>query len=396
MMTGKERVLAAFMEGSSEDIPSVLNYANLALWRGPHFWDDFAEGKTWWIKDAWDIAKLLEVEETMQRKLDMDWVWGASLCPSREWRKNHIVVSTARAAYMRDITPGAEVRQYIIEEPPPEGVHASYPNVDLSGIIKNKEDVEKYVFMRKADTLIEEGRTDWVEAIVKKFGEEKFILSEIESPLEAACDFMGPMPSIRLFIKNPTLLKQLVDRKADAIIEEIKAYAKIGSNGVWAWEWYTGEMISPAKFEAIGKPAIQRCIRAAQQLGLKYIFYPTGVGKDWQAGFESILDMKPDGIHLEESKKGFDTDLSWQANVLKSRDLQDEIALFGNIDAINTVQEGTSEELEREVKWQVDVGREEYGGRFVMDVGSPITPETSLERLIEYLNLIRKHGGKRQ
>lgn len=396
MMTGKERVLAAFMEGSIEDIPSVLNYANLALWRGPHFWEDFAEGKPWWIKDAWDIAKLLEVEVTMQRKLDMDWVWGASLCPSREWRKNHIVVPTARAVYMRDITPNAEIRQYIIEEPPPEGIHATYPNLDLSGIIKNKEDVEKYVYVRKADTLIEEGRTDWVEAVVKKFGDEKFILSEIESPLEAACDFMGPMPSIKLFVKNPTLLKQLVDRTADAIIEEIKAYAKIGSDGVWAWEWYTGEVISPAQFEAIGKPAIHRCIRAAQQLGLKYIFYPTGVGKDWQAGFETILDIKPDGIHLEESKKGFDTDLSWQANVLKARGLQDEITLFGNVDAVNTVQEGTSEELEREVKRQVDVGWKEYGGRFVMDVGSPITPETSLERLIEYMNLVRKQGRKRQ
>jgi len=105
--------------------------------------------------------------------------------------------------------------------------------------------------------------------------------------------------------------------------------------------------------------------------------------------------MKPDGIHLEESKKGFDTDLSWQANVLKTRGLQDEITLFGNLDAINIVQEGTSEELETEVKRQIEVGRNEYGGRFVMDVGSPITPETSLERAIEYMNLVRKHGGKR-
>ncbi|MCW4021355.1 MAG: uroporphyrinogen decarboxylase family protein [Candidatus Bathyarchaeota archaeon] len=395
MMIGKERILAAFGDGSPEDIPSVLNYAHLALWRGPHFWNDFAEGKQWWIKDAWDISELLEVEETMQRKLDMDWVWGATLCPSREWRKNHIVIPTARAVYMRDITPGASIWQYIIEEPPPEGIHATYPNVDLSGIIKTKEDVEKYVLVQKAEALIEEGKTDLVEALVKKFGNEKFVLSEIDSPLEAACDFMGPVPSIKLFMKNPALLKQLVDRKADAIIEEIKAHAKMGSDGVWTWEWYTGEIISPAQFEAIGKPAIQRCIRIAQQLGLKYIFYPTGVGKDWQAGFESILGMKPDGIHLEESKKGFDTDVSWQANVLKSRGLQDVITLFGNVDAVNVVQEGTSEELEREVKQQIDVGRNEYGGRFVMDVGSPITPETSLERLIEYMNLVRKHSRKK-
>lgn len=397
MTTGKERILAAFRDGTPEDVPNVLNYANLALWRGPHFWDDFADGKPWWIKDVWDIAKLLEVEETMQRKLDIDWVWGASLCPSREWRKNHIVVPTARAVYMRDITPGASVWQYIIEEPPPEGIHDTYPNVDLSGIIKTKEDVEKYVYVQEAEELIDEGRTDWVEALVTKFGNEKFILSEIDSPLEAACDyFMGPMPSLKLFVKNPKLLRQLINRKADALIEEIKACAKMGSDGVWSWEWYTGEMISPAQFEAIGKPAIQRCIRAAQQLGLKYVFYPTGVGKGWQAGFESILEMKPDGIHLEESKKGFDSDVAWQAEVLKTQGFQDEITLFGNLDSVNVVQEGTFEELEGEIKRQIDVGLDEYGGRFIMDVGSPITPETSLERLVEYISLVRKHGRKKR
>jgi hypothetical protein len=36
---------------------------------------------------------------------------------------------------------------------------------------------------------------------------------------------MGPMASIKLFVENPNLLKQLVDRTADATIEEIKALA---------------------------------------------------------------------------------------------------------------------------------------------------------------------------
>jgi len=269
-----------------------------------------------------------------------------------------------------------------------------YPNGDLSGIIKTKEDVEKYVYMRNAETIIEEGRTDWLEALVKKYGEEKFILSNVGSPFSRACDFYGPMPSLKLFIKNPTLLKQLVDRMADRIIETIKVYAEMGSDGVWAWEWYTGEMISLDRYNAIGKPAVQRCIRAAQKLGLKYIYYPTGVGKDWQAGFESILEMKPDGIHLEDSKKGFSADVSWQASILKTLNLQDEITIFGNVHPINILQEGTSEELEREVKRQTDVGRNEYAGKFIMDTGSPVTPETTLERLIEYMKLTRKYGRK--
>jgi hypothetical protein len=50
-------------------------------------------------------------------------------------------------------------------------------------------------------------------------------VSQILNLLQEACDFMGPMASIRLFVENPNLLKQLVDRTADATIEEIKALA---------------------------------------------------------------------------------------------------------------------------------------------------------------------------
>jgi uroporphyrinogen-III decarboxylase len=394
MKTGKERMIDAFGAGSPDDIPSVLCYANLAMWRGPHFWDSFAEGKPWWIKNSWDIPKLLEVVETQQRKINMDWIWGAGLCPSREWRKNHMVVQTSRATYMRDITPGTQVTQYIIEEPPPEGTHSLYPNVDLSSIIKTIEDVEKYIFVRKAETIIEEGRTDWLESVIKKFGEHKFIVSSIGSPFSRACDFYGPMPSLKLFIKNPTLLKQLVEKMADQIIETIKAFAMMGSDGVWAWEWYTGEMISFERYNTIGKSAVERCIRAAQKLGLKYIYYPTGVGKNWQAGFESMIKMKPDGIHLEDSRKGFDTNISWQANVLKTLHLEDDVTIFGNVHPINLLQEGTSKELDREVMRQINIGRNDYAGRFIMDAGSPITPETTLDRVVEYMELTRKYGKK--
>ena len=108
-----------------------------------------------------------------------------------------------------------------------------------------------------------------------------------------------------------------------------------------------------------------------------------------------MVEMKPDGIHLEDGKKGFDTDVAWQASVLTKLGLQDEVTIFGNVHPINYVQEGTSEDLEMEVKRQIDVGRDEYGGKFILDVGSPVTPETSLERLQEYMKLTRKYGKKR-
>jgi len=65
----------------------------------------------------------------------------------------------------------------------------------------------------------------WLKALQRKFGYGKCIVSQILNPLQETCDFKGPMASIKLFVKNPNLLKQLVDRTADATIEETKALA---------------------------------------------------------------------------------------------------------------------------------------------------------------------------
>ncbi len=404
MMTGKERMLAAFEVGCPDDIPNVLNNTGSAMGRG-HFWEVFAEGKPWWIRNVWDIPKLLEVEEKQQKICDFDWIWNANLCPSREWRKNHRVMPTARAVYMVDVVPKdrlEHVSQYILEEPRPDGsgyrvskdVLNTRHGLDMTDIIKEKEDVEKYITVEKAEELIEAGKLDWIQAIVEKFGEDKFISAcNDRSPFTSTVNLMGVSTALKLMIKNPKLLLQIADRYADQLIEVYKALAKMGVDGTMGWEWITGEMISPTQYNEIIKPSALKVCNAAKKMGLKYIYAPTGLGKSWQEGLESMLEMEPDGIQLEASVKGLDTDVAWQASLLRRKGLQDKVTLFGNIAAINVIQASTTEGLEEEVKRQVDIGRE-YG-RFVMDAGDPITPETSLERLLEYLKLVRKHARRK-
>jgi uroporphyrinogen-III decarboxylase len=61
--------------------------------------------------------------------------------------------------------------------------------------------------------------------------------------------------------------------------------------------------------------------------------------------------------------------------------------IFGNLDAINLLPRASKEELEAELKRQIDVGRK-YG-RFVISLGSPVTPETSVRRVREYVEIAR-------
>jgi uroporphyrinogen-III decarboxylase len=102
-----------------------------------------------------------------------------------------------------------------------------------------------------------------------------------------------------------------------------------------------------------------------------------------------------DAIALEEDLKGMYTELSWQSQLLKDKGLQDKIAILGNVPTVAVIKDGSSAELEREIKRQVDIGRD-YGKFIMSPGGAPITPDTTYERVVEYCKLARKYGRRKQ
>ena len=66
--------------------------------------------------------------------------------------------------------------------------------------------------------------------------------------------------------------------------------------------------------------------------------------------------------------------------------------VFGNLDSIGVLQDGSEETLHKEITHQIGVGRR-GGARFVMSTGSPITPATPVERVRVYTDLVRQIGA---
>jgi len=64
---------------------------------------------------------------------------------------------------------------------------------------------------------------------------------------------------------------------------------------------------------------------------------------------------------------------------------------MGNLDAIGVLAKGTEEELRSQVARQISAGRRN-GGRFILSLGSPVTPATPIERVRQYLRLAREIG----
>ena len=63
--------------------------------------------------------------------------------------------------------------------------------------------------------------------------------------------------------------------------------------------------------------------------------------------------------------------------------------LFGNLDSIGVLQNGSDSCLRQNLAWQMraaDINQ----GRFVMSLGSPVTPATPVARVAQYCRMTRE------
>ena len=132
-------------------------------------------------------------------------------------------------------------------------------------------------------------------------------------------------------------------------------------------------------------PYTQNLIEEIRSQGMKSIHYFAG---DPAGKLEKIIQAGPDAISLEESKKDFHIDIDDIVRQVKGR-----CVVLGNLDAIGVLQNGTEEQLRAEISRQISAGRIN-DNRFVMSLGSPPTPQTPVEKVRLYCDLVRQLSEK--
>jgi len=374
MITSRDKIFAAMTDGLKANFPVVIPYVDIFL---RDHWDQVTD-QLWWTIHAWDISARLRVEEDLQRKLDLDWV-PCGMCPSRDWRENHRVETLGDRVFLVDTLSGE--RKEIWREP----ISGTHSPIDREPLIKSLEDMDKQVVVTKGGVLTQSGRLDHVRAIVERFGSEKFIFASVGTPFWSALSaYFGFRGIITNLFRKPRLVERVLEKITARTIGELRAYAKAGVDGIWMEECLSSaDVISLAQFERFSLPYVRELISEIRRLGMKSIYYPCGDVRD---RLEPIIEAGPDCISLEESKKGFEIDIAWVNRVVAGR-----TCILGNLDAVGVLQNGTHTELEKEIRRQLSVGRQ--FGRFIMSLGSPVTPGTRLSRVREYVNIVRQESA---
>ena len=138
-------------------------------------------------------------------------------------------------------------------------------------------------------------------------------------------------------------------------------------------------MISPKAFEEINVYILQTLVEEIRKAGMKSIYYYCG---DPAGKWDHILSVGADAVSLEESKKGFVIDIDDVVDRVNGR-----CTVLGNLDAIHLLPDGTEDELRAEIARQIQAGRRN-NGKFIMSIGSPVTPGTTVDQVRLYCNIV--------
>jgi len=375
-MTGRQKIEAAFSAEGTDQFGVVLPYPGIYM---RDHWDSLTRCP-WWYEQSQSIEQQMDWRRDVFPRIGQDWFALRSLLP-REDREASSIEVAADGVFLANSRTGARIR---LEEPRVSGwsEREEWYSVNPNHLADTADEIDSLIPCAEdldLEAVRASGIADLSDAMLSEFGREMYPICHVSSPLWNCYGLWGFDGMMTMIASRPDLVERACQRYLRLGLQNVRVAAMLGARGIWIEECLT-DMISPAAFRSLNLPVVRRLVDEIRAAGLKSIYYYCG---DPSGKWEQILSVGADALSLEEGKKGFDIDIR---DVVER--VQGKCVVFGNLDAIGTLQNGTVDQLQAEVSRQLAAGREN-GGRFVMSLGSPVTPETSVERVQLYCDMVR-------
>jgi hypothetical protein len=253
------------------------------------------------------------------------------------------------------------------------GSRAGRPKADLRSLSAVDAYVQDRIHMGAG--LIEElGYTDHVRRIAAGYGDEALVIVNLPSPVCEIFDpltgYLGFEAGLLAIHDHPEGLLRLLERCYESHLEWARAYARAGAHAFVVSEtFFSPDLVGPEVYRRFLKGLHRDYFREIESCGLIPICYFLG---DVNPLLDDLAEIGIRGLLVEEGKKTFRLEVGeiW-------RRLEGRLALFGNLDSIAVLQDGTPEQVRAEVRRQ----QSQAPSGFVVANGSPITPGTPPENL---------------
>lgn len=270
-----------------------------------------------------------------------------------------------------------DIADYILES------KKNRPKVDLSSKRKINEFVKKYVWM-DSELITKLGYTDHVQDLSRKYGDNVFINVHLPSQI---CEIMDPFTGYVGFEKGlmgfydwSEGMKYLIEKCYEAQLEWVKAYKEVGAHAFTISEGnMAADSISPKTYREFLKPVHKDFFKEIKSMNLYALISFWG---NINPLLNDVREIGVDGLLIEESRKNYKLDV---VDIIKI--VGDRICLFGNVDSVNTICLGNSEDIRKEIGKQREAKK--YGS-FIFSNGSPFTLGTPKENVFELMSYARR------
>ena len=377
-MTGRQRVEAAFAGEGARHIPAVICYEGIFL---RDHWKELTSCP-WWYRHTPDADLQIKWQREAAARTGLDWFkmfpWGV---PDPEVT----IEERSSGVFAIDQRTGRER-----ELPPPQvggwNVAGQTESVRTDQLPENIEDVDALIPIDSiADQSVTSDRTGYAlgTRLVREFGGELYPYRQVCGPLWQTYELWGFEGMMVLIATRPDLVEYACRRNLALSVQTVGEAAAQGAAAIWIEDCLT-DMISPDAFAALNVPFVRRLVEEIRAAGMKSIYYFAGnpAGK-----WDLILAIGADALTMEESKKNFRIDIRDIVERVRGR-----CTILGNLDAIGILQNGSEAQLRAEIARQIAAGRGN-DSRFIMSLGSPVTPQTPVERVRLYCDLVHELGG---
>ncbi|NLH99650.1 MAG: hypothetical protein GX446_09190 [Chthonomonadales bacterium] len=374
-MTGKERIEQAFSAEGARAFGAVTCYQGIFL---RDHWEQ-ATGSPWWAWHDPDPAVSARPWIEMLERTGEDW-YPVIIGQSAEQQRDAYLDATPEGVFRVSRSTGhrAELRR----EPP--GGFQPDPHADHASAAQGVRDRDRLLevmdalYGRPGARTLPDGCLALPQKLHMALGADHAAVGHVSAPLWRCSELWSFVERMTLVAEQPDLIAAACDRYAEHVLDDVATLREAGARIVWI-EDCTSDLVSPDAFRLFGVEYLRRLTDAIRSAGMLSVHYYCGRPDDrWRL----LLDTGADGLALEESKKGFRIDIMEVAERVQGR-----MTLLGNIDALRLMEHGSDAELEAEVARQCEAGRRN-GGRFVISVGSPITPGTPLGRVRAYCDFV--------
>jgi len=222
-----------------------------------------------------------------------------------------------------------------------------------------------------------------IDAAVKRFKGNKAILVNLHDVLSFPRDLRGLEALLRDFILCPELVREMVGFSVDYNIELARLAKKHGAEIIGIGDDFAdnkGPFVSPEMFRQFLYPEMKRVVKAYKNLGFYVIKHSDG---NLMPIIDMIIETGVDCLDPIDPLAGMDI------GFIKQK-YGDRIAIKGNINCVTTLQNGTPQEVKKEVKECIK--KVAPGGGYIISSSNSLHAGVKPELYQVMLDSIQKYG----